>query len=95
MTGKFFRHQTKFEYLTHLWKKEKVRTIPALIKAIKKAEKEGILVVKRNKSKPDAVYEKNIRWYMGELERTGKIKGFLGPVGRPKGYSPKDKKKKK
>lgn len=84
MTGKFYNHQTKFTYLEHLWKVEKIRTIEGLIKAIKKAEKDGILVVKRNVNKSDETYEKNIRWYMGCLQREGKIKGFCGPVGRPK-----------
>ena len=83
MTGKFFRHTTRYDFLAHLWKIEKVRTVPELIKRVKQAEEEGTLVIKRAKNKTDDVYEKNIRWYMGKLERDGKIKGFLGPVGRP------------
>lgn len=49
------------------------------------AEDKGILYKKSTKSSERSSYHKNVRWYMGQLERTGKIKGFTGVVGRPKG----------
>ena len=95
MTGKFFRHQTREEFLIGLWNKRDIRTMRRLVREVKKAEKSGTLVVKRDKDKPYESYEKNIRWYMGKLQRERKIKGFLGPVGRPSLESKKKKRKKK
>ena len=83
--GAFVNKVTRFKFLADEYNSGKT-SIKELIKSVKKAEKKGVLVVKGNQNKTDETYEKNISWYLGELERDGKIKGYLKAVGRPRKY---------
>lgn len=83
--GKFINKKTKFEFLAEAWNSG-VTDMDALVNLVQKGEEQGVLVVKGNQAKSKETYEKNISWYLGELERDGKIKGFLKAVGRPKKY---------
>jgi len=70
---------------------EPVRDFSLIVDLVKEAEKQGILYKKHTKSMKLSSYYKNLRWYMGRLERKGKIKGFTGVVGRPKGAKSLDR----
>lgn len=92
---------TRDEFLTTIFKKgvlnfqslhrfvdepgQPITDLDEIIDMVINAEECGILFVKKNKSQDRSSYSKNIRWYMGRLERDKKIKGFTGVVGRPKG----------
>lgn len=81
--GYFIKHKNRYDFLEYLFNKRKIKTLETLIKHVIRAEKEGVLVVKGNVEKQYSDYVKNVRWYMGELERSGRITGFLKRVGRP------------
>jgi hypothetical protein len=84
MTGHYYMKRTKFGFLASLWNERSITDMKKLISEVKKAERIGILCVKRAKNKPMESYERNVRWYLCELERRGIISGFSQAVGRPK-----------
>ncbi len=81
--AKLIRFKSRNEFLIHIYNKKKITKLDDIIKEVIHAEKIGTLVVKGNVNKSYETYVKNVRWYMGELERSGQIKGFLTKIGRP------------
>ena len=77
----------KFEQLHDLVEHndKPITDFKSLVELVIEAERCGILYQKSNKSIQHTSYLKNVRWYLGKLEREGKIKGFTSVVGRPKG----------
>lgn len=62
-----------------------IKDFDFIVKLVLLAEKLEIIYVKKRRNVAQSSLHKNVRWYMGKLEREGKIKGFTGVVGRPKG----------
>ena len=61
-----------------------------LVNLVIHAEKLKILYVKKGKKDSVSSYHKNVRWYLGKLQRNKKIEGFTGVVGRPIGSKKKN-----
>jgi len=73
---------TRYDLIAELYNSG-VTSIKRIITKVKAAEKKGVLIVKSTNEKNDSFYERNVKWYLGQLNRKGLISGYTSVVGRP------------
>jgi len=81
-TKKVVKKTTRYDLIAELYNSG-VTSIKRIITKIKAAEKKGSLIVKSKNEKNDSFYERNVKWYLGQLNRKGLISGYTSIIGRP------------
>jgi hypothetical protein len=76
-------------FILSVWKKG-LRNLDLITQSVIDAEKKGLLILKKKKTK--AEQQKYVNWYLLQLKAEGKVK-YGNKVGRPKIYKTKEERK--